>query len=119
MKHDEDWLDTLLHDDAQRPISDAGFTERVMQRLPAANVTMNSASDRRFDRRFERWTLVGAFLGCLIALRDGTWPDTATLSASIASLGNLQPVHVHALAPWLATLLVAAVLAYVMLEEQG
>ncbi len=115
MKHEEDWLDTLLHDDAQRPIADAGFTERVMQRLPAAATNLDPTS----DRRFEYWTLVGAFLGSLMALLDGAWPDTETMAVSIASLGHLQPIHVQTLAPWLATLLVAAVLAYVMLEEQG
>jgi cbb3-type cytochrome oxidase subunit 1 len=115
MKHEEDWLDTLLHDDAQHAVADAGFTARVMQRLPAAVVVVDSAS----DRRFARWTLVGAFVGTLIALLDGAWPDTEAMSAAITSIMNLRPTHGQALAPWLATLLVAAVLAYVMLEEQG
>jgi hypothetical protein len=114
MKHEDDWLDALLHDDASNPIADAGFTQRVMLRLPAANVI-----DSVRDRRFERWTLAGAVMGTLIAWLNSAWPDTEAMASSITSFIHLQPSNVQALAPWLATLLVAAVLAYVMLEEQG
>jgi len=115
MKHEEDWLDTLLHDDAQHAVADAGFTARVMQRLPAPVMAVDSAS----DNRFMRWSLIGACVGTLIALLDGAWPDTEVMSASIASLVHLHSSNVQPLAPWLATLLVAAVLAYVLLEEPG
>ena len=37
MKNEEDWLDTLLHDDARETVADAGFTQRVMQSLPPKN----------------------------------------------------------------------------------
>ncbi|MBI3147766.1 MAG: DUF5056 domain-containing protein [Betaproteobacteria bacterium] len=58
---EDDWLDTLLHRDAQAQahLDDAGFSNRVMEHLPA----------RR--NRPAAWVLpLATALGCLLALHS-------------------------------------------------
>ncbi len=89
---DDAWLECLLHQDASAaaPLADGGFTNAVMNRLPAPA-----------GRSPSRWIVPAmGLLGCLIGL---VWfSGGENLSLSLASLAqaksvSLQPLLVAAL----------------------
>ena len=120
--HDEaDWLESLLREACPGAIPDEGFSVRVMQSLPSP---MSAAQAReqleiaaRRNRRFEWFTLIGAAAGCVLAYWGSHWPQSDQLASNIMALLDFRPVSVEVLAPWLASLFSAAVLAYVMQKE--
>jgi hypothetical protein len=106
----DDWLDDILRNQTTPQLADEGFTLRVMESLPAVNV--------RSERQFERWTWAGVIVGIVIAVWAGMAQEPDALASTFASLAEFKPVNARVLAPWLATLLIAAVLSYVMVEDQ-
>ncbi len=120
--HDEaDWLESVLLASRPGAIPDVGFSARVMQRLPGASSTAQVLEQlqigARKDRRFEWFTLIGAMVGCALAHWGSNWPGPDDLASTIANLLDLRPVPIQALAPWLASLFSAAVLAYVLQQD--
>jgi hypothetical protein len=118
---DADWLDSLLRESRPSSIDDEGFSQRVMQRVPAplsvAQVHEQLQMRARKDRRFEWFTLIGALAGSALAYWGNSWPSPDEMASAIVALVELRPVSLHVLAPWLASLLSAAVLAYVMQKD--
>ena len=116
-----DWLDSLLRESRPNAIEDEGFSAQVMQRLPlplsVAKVCAQLKIGARKERRFEYFTLVGALVGSVLAYwgSSGSGPDE--LSYAIAALLDFRPVPVQVLAPWLASMFSALVLAYVMQKD--
>lgn len=117
-QNDADWLETLLRESAPAPVADEGFSTRVMQHLPA-QLTAQQAREQlqrrtRQELRFGWFSLIGAALGCGIAFWGSSWPSPDEMAATVNALMALRPVSIEALAPWLASLGSAAVLAYVL-----
>ncbi len=115
---DVDWLETLLHESAPAPVADDGFSTRVMQRL-AAQLTAQQVREQlqrrtRQESRFEWFSLIGAVLGSAIAFWGCSWPSPQEMASAVNALMSLRPVSIGALAPWLASLVSAAALAYVL-----
>jgi hypothetical protein len=101
---DDDWLESALRSAAGPALADDGFTQRVMQRLPAPKA----------QRTFERFTLIGALVGTAVAYLGSRWPSADEMTAAISALIELRPVTSQLLMPWLASLCSAAVLAWVL-----
>jgi hypothetical protein len=81
-----------------------------MQNLAAINV--------QSEQQFERWTWMGVVVGIVIAVWAGISQEPDALASTFASMTDFRLVNAGVLAPWLATLLVAAVLTYVMVDDQ-
>ena len=98
-------LDTLLREDASRPLPDAGFTARVLGALPA-------------PRRAPAWMRPALVLGSAVtgsALAAMLAPRTESFSLGIAeflSSGMVTPATLTALAIGGTLLLSALVLAF-------
>jgi hypothetical protein len=118
---DADWLDSLLRESRPSTIVDEGFSQRVMQRIPAplsaAQVHEQLQISARRDRRFEWFTLIGALAGSALAYWGNSWPNPDETAYAMLALLDFRPVPLQMLAPWLASLLSAAVLAYVMQKD--
>jgi hypothetical protein len=118
---DADWLDSLLRESRPSTIADEGFSQSVMQRVPAplsvAQVNEQLQMCARKDRRFEWFTLIGALAGSALAYWGNSWPSPDETASAILALHDFRPVSLQVLAPWLASLLSAAVLAYVMQKD--
>ena len=116
-----DWLDSLLRESRPSTIDDEGFSQRVMQGLPtplsAAQVREQLQISARKNYRFEWFTLIGALVGSALAYWGNSWPSPDEMASAIVALLELRPAAVQVLAPWLASLLSAAVLAYVMQKD--
>ena len=116
-----DWLEALLRATPSAPITDDGFTARVLQRLPAslsaAQVREELQRRKRHGWRLEWFSLVGAVAGGVIAFSAGQWPSADEMVAATQALMALKPAAAQLLVPWLASLCSAAVLAYVMSRE--
>ena len=113
-----DWLDELLLGARLAPVADEGFTARVMQQLPTrltpAQLQEAVARSGRQNRRFELFTWVGAIVGSAVAFGAGNWLNADGLNAAIVAMLELRPVNSQLLAPWLATIGSAALLAWVL-----
>ena len=113
-----DWLDELLLGARSAPVADEGFTARVMQQLPPrltpAQLQEAVARSGRQSRRFELFTWVGAVVGSAVAFGAGNWLNADELNTAIAAMLELRPVSSQFLAPWLATIGSAALLAWVL-----
>ena len=105
-----DWLEDMLRSQTSSELADEGFTLRVMQNLPVINV--------QSEQRFERWTWVGVAVGLLFAYGAGISQEPDALASTFATLAEFKPVDAKVLAPWLATLVIAAVISWVLLDEQ-
>jgi hypothetical protein len=103
-EQDDDWLESALRASAAPELADEGFTLRVMQRLP----------DAKPQRTFERFTLIGAIVGTVIAYLGSGWPASDETVAAISAMVELHTVAVPVLLPWAASLCSAAVLAWVL-----
>ena len=118
---DADWLESLLRESRPSAIHDEGFSARVMQRLPTsmsvAQVREQLEVAARHNRRFEWFTLIGAIAGSVLAYGGSSWPGPDEMASAIMILLALRPVPVQVLAPWLASLFSAGVLAYVMQKD--
>ncbi len=101
---DDDWLESALRASGGPELADDGFTQHVMQCLPAAKA----------PRTFERFTLIGAVVGTGIAYLGSSWPSADDLVAAISAVVELKPVASQVLVPWAASLCSAAVLAWVL-----
>jgi hypothetical protein len=106
-ERNDDWMDRQLHEDARRPLDDAGFTSRVLAALPPAHVAPYPW--------LKTWLVVGSTaLGGLLA----------ALFAPIGPLvleGVTQLVNFRGMTPsftaMLAMTVVLAVSGYVLATE--
>ncbi len=118
---DTHWLDALLRESRPPVLADAGFTDRVLQHLPAPRTPdqwQSLLEQRRLrDQRFVGYTLGGVMVGSATALWGGAWPDTQQLVGAILSLLDLRPTGAQALAPWAAVVLCAGLLAIAMTDS--
>jgi hypothetical protein len=105
-----DWLEDVLRSQTTTQLADEGFTLRVMQNLPVVNV--------RSEQRFERWTWIGVVVGLVTAYGAGISQEPDAFASTFATLAEFKPVNAKVLAPWLATLVVAAVISWVLVDEQ-
>lgn len=116
----DDWLDAALRGAQLPPLPDAGFTNAVLSSLPpqATGAPWQSALAQRQlrERRYLRFSLGGVLLGGAVALFTTQWPDTQQMAEAVVALFEHRAATARALAPWLASLLCAGLLAYVLAE---
>lgn len=91
MSFDDADLDALLRADATEGPADAGFTERLMGRLPARRRVVAAASDP-LPVRLAQWVAVGAMvfaLGWIWPEVAGVWPQHGQLGESLITVAVL------------------------------
>lgn len=119
----DDWLDAALRGAQLPPLPDAGFTTAVLSRLPAqptaAQWQSGLALRQQRERRYLRFSLGGVLLGGAVALVTTQWPDTQQIAEAVVALFDHRAATAQALAPWLASLLCAGLLAYVLADGEG
>lgn len=117
------WLVVALRS-AQLPVlPDDGFTNAVLERLPpqpqAVQWQSELAQRQQRERRYLRFSLGGLLLGGAVALVTTQWPDTQQIAEAVVALFDHRAATAQVLAPWLASLLCAGLLAYVLADGES
>lgn len=117
-----DWLDGLLYEARPRPLADDGFTARLMEKIPQPAGDSQSGDLPRLPARqgldFYRSTLIGAVIGAAIACVTTSYAEWEALGNGILGVLGLQSFALGTLAPLLAAVGNAALLAYLFLENE-
>lgn len=117
-----DWLDGLLYEARPQPLADDGFTARLMEKIPLPARYLQSGDLPRPPARkgpdFYRYTLNGAVIGGAIACATTSYAEWEALGNGILGIFGLQQSAAGALAPLLAAVGNAALLAYLFLENE-
>lgn len=116
-----DWLDALLSQSRPQAIDDAGFSQRVMQRIGpqqlAAQARAAYARKAAKDRRLEVFTVTGAVAGMMLVALNHGWPGVAELGVTIQALASFSLPSTQGMAAYALALLSVAAVAYSMQDE--